>query len=68
MWQRATSSGRGRALIKKIDVGLEKYAGKKYAGITSWMALNIRPRFGLCLADNASSFLWKLLRRMKIFF
>lgn len=45
-----------------IDVGL-----KKYVGITSWMALHRRPRFGLCLAGNASNAsLWKALRRIKI--
>lgn len=50
VWQGTTSSGRGRALINMIDMGL-----KKYVGITSRMGLHRRPRFGLCLADNASN-------------
>lgn len=33
-----------------IDMSL-----KKSVGITSWMAFNIRARFGLYLADNASN-------------
>lgn len=49
VWQGTTSSGRGQALVNMIDMGL------KYVGITSWMALHRRPRFGLCLADNASN-------------
>lgn len=46
MWQRTTSSGGSSTLISIIEMSLTNCVG-----LTSWVALNIRPKFGLCLAD-----------------
>lgn len=48
--QGTTSSGGSSTLIKMIEMSL-----KNFVGITSWVALRIRPRFGVCFPDDASN-------------